>query len=55
MPCLGHEGVGGKDFDYVMEETGFAKRGVVDFEEFVEVRLLRSFLHLPESLTGFDG
>lgn len=34
----GYEGVGGKDFDYVMEETGYAKRGNVDFEEFVEVR-----------------
>lgn len=36
----GYEGVRTKDFDYVMEETGFAGRNEIDFEEFVEVRFL---------------
>ena len=34
----GFEGVKPKDYDYVLEEAGFAKQSDVDFDEFVEVR-----------------
>jgi len=36
----GYESVRQKDFEYVLEETGFARQRDVDFDEFVEVREL---------------
>ena len=34
----GFEGIKAKDYDYVLEEAGFARSGNVDFDEFMEVR-----------------
>ena len=34
----GFEGIKVKDYDYVLEEAGFARSGNVDFDEFMEVR-----------------
>ncbi|KAI0056546.1 DAO-domain-containing protein [Artomyces pyxidatus] len=33
----GYEGISAKDFDYVLEETGFAKQKHIDLDEFVEI------------------
>ena len=35
----GYGGIKVKDFEYVLEEVGFASRSSVDFDEFVEVRV----------------
>jgi glycerol-3-phosphate dehydrogenase len=36
----GYEGVHSKDLDYVLEEAGLGKKSDMDFDEFVEVRIL---------------
>jgi glycerol-3-phosphate dehydrogenase len=41
----GFEGVKPKDYDYVLEEAGFAKQSDIDFDEFVEVSIIL-FLYL---------
>jgi glycerol-3-phosphate dehydrogenase len=43
-----YTGIRTKDFEYVLEETGFAKQKDVDVDEFVEVRAV----HFPTSTVG---
>ncbi|KAF8059578.1 FAD dependent oxidoreductase-domain-containing protein [Lyophyllum atratum] len=33
----GYEGLSGKDFDYVLEESGLKEAGKLDFDEFIEI------------------
>jgi hypothetical protein len=46
-----YAGIRTKDFEYVLEETGFAKREDVDVDEFVEVRAISHF----HGRAGTDG
>ena len=47
----GYESIRPKDFDYVLEETGFANKKRVGFDEFVEVSSLLRFLRERRQLS----
>jgi glycerol-3-phosphate dehydrogenase len=42
----GFEGIKSKDYDYVLEEAGYSRQNEVDFDEFMEVRVIE-FIVFP--------
>jgi glycerol-3-phosphate dehydrogenase len=50
-----YSGISTKEFEYVLEETGLAKRNDVDMDEFVEVRTATSPSHTFATRRRADG